>query len=322
MLNIKNLNLGFHTEDGFLPIISDVYFSVKKGEILAIAGESGCGKSVTCLSLAKLLPKTAEYTSGEIYVNNKNVLSLSEKELRKTIRGKTIAYIFQEPMVSLNPVFKIGNQIAEVIHLHRPEVLDVETEIISLLKRVGIPDPESRKDAYPHQMSGGMQQRIMIAMALASNPDFLIADEPTTALDVTIQAQILDLLKEIQQKTNMGIILVTHDLGVIAEIADRVIIMYAGEIVETATAQKLFKNPAHPYTSALIKAVPELSQQTEKLTTIPGTVPSPGEYGAGCRFAGRCEYEQDSCSKTKQSLTKVSKNHYVKCCFPLSTLHS
>jgi oligopeptide/dipeptide ABC transporter ATP-binding protein len=244
------------------------------------------------MSAAKLLPQPpAVYSGGQIIFhdsgNSWDMLKLSAGKLRK-LRGGKIAYIFQEPSVSLNPVFKIGNQIAEALTLHRPEIKDLEAEVISLLKQVGIPDPESRINCYPHEMSGGMQQRVMIAMALANSPDLLIADEPTTALDVTIQAQILELLAELREKTGMSIIIVTHNLGIVSELADRVIVMYAGNTVEAGPVNTVLTNPRHPYTQALISAVPKLKHESEKLTTIPGTVPSPSEYPVGCRFFGRC----------------------------------
>lgn len=326
ILEIENLSIDFKVDGKLLPAVSGVSFCLEKGEILALVGESGCGKSVSCLSLAKLLPEPpAQYSSGSVRIweedsdSFKDVLSLSGRELRK-IRGGRIAYIFQEPSVSLNPVFTVGNQIAEALHLHRPEVSDIEAEVVKLLKQVGIPDPESRINNYPHQMSGGMQQRIMIAMALASKPEILVADEPTTALDVTIQAQILELLKKIGKETGMAVILVTHNLGIVSELAHRVIVMYAGNTVESAPVKELIEKAAHPYTKALLRAVPKLGHGNKTLATIPGTVPSPENYPAGCRFYGRCslcaslpEPEQKICAEKVPEWDRIAPGHYCRC---------
>lgn len=325
LLELENLSIDFKVDGKWLPAVSGVSFNIEKGEILALVGESGCGKSVTCMSLARLLPEPpARYSGGSIFFSTDkkekvDILELDKKELRK-IRGGKIAYIFQEPSVSLNPVFRIGDQIAESILLHRPDVEDVKSEILSLLKQVGIPEPENRMNAYPHEMSGGMQQRIMIAMALASKPELLIADEPTTALDVTIQAQILELLKKIGSETGMAIILVTHNLGIVSELADRVIVMYAGNMVESAVVSELMEKPLHPYTSALLSAVPRLGHENESLTTIPGSVPSPANYPKGCRFYGRCalcegleKQKQLKCSGEIPAWEKVSDIHYCRC---------
>ena len=325
LLELENLSIDFKVDGKWLPAVSGVSFNVEKGEILALVGESGCGKSVTCMSLARLLPEPpARYSGGNILFSAEkgkkvDILRLDKKELRK-IRGGKIAYIFQEPSVSLNPVFRIGDQIAEAIFLHRPEVEDVKSEVLSLLKQVGIPEPETRINAYPHEMSGGMQQRIMIAMALASQPELLIADEPTTALDVTIQAQILELLKKIGSETGMAIILVTHNLGIVSELADRVIVMYAGNMVEAAVVGELLEKPLHPYTAALLSAVPRLGHENESLTTIPGSVPSPANYPAGCRFYGRCSLceslenqKQLKCSEEIPLWEKISDTHYCRC---------
>ena len=287
---VKNLSIEFKVDGKWLPAVNDVSFSIDSGEILALVGESGCGKSVTCMSLARLLPEPpARYTSGEIILKGKNVLNLKKRALRD-LRRHDISYIFQEPSVSLNPVFKVGDQIAEAIYLRNDSnKTDVKAEVIDLLTQVGIPAPEERVNAYPHELSGGMQQRIMIAMALAGKPDILVADEPTTALDVTIQAQIIDLLCELRKKRNMAIILVTHNLGIVAEMADRVVVMYAGHTAESAKTDELITNPYHPYTKSLLSAVPKLGHSNERLTTIPGTVPSPANFPKGCRFYGRCD---------------------------------
>jgi len=305
LLEVKNLSVHFRAESGLMPAVSDVSFSLEQGEMLALVGESGCGKSVTCMSLARLVPEPPAVLSGQVLINRgkdgmTDILSLSSRELRR-IRGGVISYIFQEPSVSLNPVFRIGAQIAEAVRLHRPDVADPDAEAVDLLRQVGIPDPVNRARQYPHEMSGGMQQRVMIAMALGCNPSILIADEPTTALDVTIQAQILDLLLQLKKSRNMSIILVTHNLGIVAELADRVAVMYAGRIVETAPVDQLMKHPAHPYTQALIRAVPTLGGAHTKLNTIRGTVPSPDHFGKGCRFFGRC-VEADSHSRDEQHL--------------------
>lgn len=299
ILEVKDLSVGFGKANNCVEVTSDVSFSLHRGEILSLVGESGCGKSLSCLALTRLLPPAGKIIRGNVLYHHRNgnicdLCSIPEKHLRK-LRGASIAYIFQEPSASLNPVFRIEDQIAEVIELHRPEVLDVHSEVIKLLQDVGIPDPEKRCQAYPHELSGGMQQRIMIAMALAGQPDLLIADEPTTALDVTIQAQILELIDSLRKKYNMAVILVTHNLGIVAELADNVAVMYAGMIVEQAAADELIKFPQHPYTRALLSAVPQLGKSEKSLNTIPGTVPMPGNFPAGCRFADRCSTPQSDC---------------------------
>ena len=322
VLEVNSLSIGFvNGKNKVTPTVSDVSFQLKQGEILALVGESGCGKSISCMSLAKLLPSPPAMVSGSVNLKRRDgstaeIFGLSGKELRK-VRGGEIAYIFQEPSVSLNPVFRIGDQIREVLDLHRPEIEDQNAEIISLLKKVGIPAPEARIKCYPHELSGGMQQRVMIAMALASNPSVLIADEPTTALDVTIQAQILDLLKQLRKEQGMSIILVTHNLGIVAEMADKVCVMYAGRIVETAPTGELLNTPRHPYTKALLKAVPVLGGEKGRLSTIPGTVPMPADFPAGCRFCDRCELfrheENTSCKTDVPIFQEVKPGHYCAC---------
>lgn len=292
LLNVENLTVAFQSEGKLMPAVSGVSFSVENGEILALVGESGCGKSITCMALARLLPETARILSGKVELTTRtgervDTISLTGSALRK-IRGGEIGYIFQEPSVSLNPVFRVGEQIAEALRLHRPDVTDPWNEAVELLKQVGIPDPAGRVWRYPHEMSGGMQQRVMIAMAIASRPALLVADEPTTALDVTIQAQILDLLLDLRRTLGMSIILVTHNLGIVSETADRVAVMYAGQIVETGPVRALIDSPLHPYTRALLAAVPVLGRESGRLATIPGTVPLPADFPAGCRFANRC----------------------------------
>jgi oligopeptide/dipeptide ABC transporter ATP-binding protein len=322
LLNVQDLSIEFKVDGKWLSAVDKVSFSVEKGEILAIVGESGCGKSVTCHSLARLLPQPpARYSSGRILFSGKNgekdILTLSKRELRE-VRGGGIAYVFQEPASSLNPVFRIGDQIAEAITLHRHDVSNVKAEAAALLRQVGIPEPEQRLKCYPHELSGGMQQRVMIAMALASNPELLVADEPTTALDVTIQAQILDLLRKIGQERDMAIIIVTHNLGIVAELAHRVVVMYAGHNVEEAPVQELLAHPRHPYTQALLAAVPRLGHENEQLTTIPGTVPSPADFPSGCRFYGRCracvEHKLEAkCPVAAPERNDFGNGHYCRC---------
>ncbi len=323
LLEVENLSLEFCSDGQWLPVVSNVSFRVDKGEILALVGESGCGKSVSCLSLARLLPPAARYTSGRVTFRHGgtegDTLRMSNRELRK-IRGGGIAYIFQEPSASLNPVFRIGDQIIEALELHRSDVADYEAEAVALLKQVGIPAPETRLRSFPHELSGGMQQRVMIAMALAGNPALLVADEPTTALDVTIQAQILELLKKLRDERDMAIILVTHNLGIVAEMADRVAVMYAGNIVETAPTDELINHPNHPYTRALLAAVPRLNHESGRLTTIQGVVPLPSDFPAGCRFSGRCdevarrtEAFRERCRCCMPPETEVALKHFSRC---------
>ena len=292
LLETINLNIGFIAGEKILPVVSSVSFHVDAGEILALVGESGCGKSISCLALTRLLPSPPARVEADAirFFAEDGPVELQQASSRalRRVRGGGIGYIFQEPSASLNPVLRIGDQIAEAIELHRPEIEDVRAEVIALLARVGIPAPESRADAYPHELSGGMQQRVMIAMALAGAPRLLVADEPTTALDVTIQAQILELIDRTRKERNMGVILVTHNLGIVAELADRVAVMYAGTLVESCVTEALLRTPAHPYTAALLAAVPRPGSDRTRLTTIPGTVPPPGQYPRGCRFFGRC----------------------------------
>ena len=324
-LEVNHLTIEFQSDNIWLPAVTDVSFFLKKGEILALVGESGCGKSVTCMSLARLLPSPpARIARGEVLLSKRDgtrvdTLRLTPGQLRK-IRGGEIAYIFQEPSVSLNPVFRVGAQIAEAIELHRPEVTDVDAEVVRLLKQVGIPGPEDRAKRYPHEMSGGMLQRVMIAMALASRPSILIADEPTTALDVTIQAQILELLADLRDRHGMSIILVTHNLGIVSEIADRVCVMYAGRIVETAPVREVIDHPLHPYTAALLKAVPALGRKTGMLSTIPGSVPLPAHFPTGCRFCDRCALkakfpfpERRECEEIVPPMRELAPGHFCAC---------
>jgi len=321
LLTVQNLSIDFVNHDRErLPVVSGVSFHVDRGEILALVGESGCGKSASCHSITGLLPSPpafpradkVEFDDGSRKVD---LFRIPPRELRK-IRGGGIAYVFQEPAASLNPVFRVGDQIAEVLMLHRPEVTDRKREVVHLLKQVGIPAPESRAEAFPHELSGGMQQRVMIAMALAGNPALLIADEPTTALDVTIQAQILELLDDLRRKRNMAVILVTHNLGIVSQLADRTAVMYAGTVVETGPTRALLDAPLHPYTRALLAAVPRLGGEGGRLVTIPGTVPPPAEFPAGCRFCGRCQAcgsLAERCAKERPAFRDLGGGRFCAC---------
>ncbi|MCP4671938.1 MAG: ABC transporter ATP-binding protein [Desulfobacula sp.] len=316
ILNLKNLVVEFHTELGIVRAVDDVNFKLKKGKILGIAGESGCGKSVTALSIMRLLPRpVSRIVHGKAIFNHQDIFKLPVKDMHN-IRGKKISMIFQEPMTALNPVHNIGKQIKEIYKLHFSQLSSsamVESSI-GMLEKVGIPDPEKIIKKYPHQLSGGMRQRVMIAMSLACEPDILIADEPTTALDVTIQAQILDLIKSLQKKSNMSVILITHDLGVIAENCDDVVVMYAGRVAEKAMVEELFKNPQHPYTKGLLTSIPQLAKETKTLLpTIRGQVPSLLNMPKGCRFADRCPLVENICIKKNPGERKVGQNHTIAC---------
>ncbi|QTA81777.1 Putative glutathione import ATP-binding protein, GsiA-like [Desulfonema limicola] len=317
ILQIKNLVTGFETETGIVRAVDDVSFSVPKGKTLGIVGESGCGKSVTALSIMRLLPRPAgNIKSGQIIFENTDITKITPGQMSK-IRGNRISMIFQEPMTALNPVHRIGSQIGEVFQLHFPGMKnsDIRENSLEMLKKVGIPEPEQRLKEYPHQISGGMRQRVMIALALACKPDILIADEPTTALDVTTQAQILALIKELQQETGMSVIFITHDLGVIAEICDLVVVMYAGKIAETAAVERLFKNPAHPYTQGLLFSIPRLETPRKSiLNIIKGMVPGLDELPQGCRFQNRCPHVQAVCN-TLPPMKQMEKDHYSACFF-------
>ncbi|HOI34428.1 MAG TPA: ABC transporter ATP-binding protein [Mesotoga infera] len=313
LLQVKDLRTYFHTEDGIVKAVDGVTFDVYAGETLGIVGESGCGKSVTSLSVMRLLDEKGEIAGGEIIFEGKNVMAIPESQMMK-IRGNDMAMIFQEPMTALNPVFTIGFQIMEAILLHQ----DVNKEqarkmAIDMLRKVGIPEPEKRVDEYPHELSGGMRQRAMIAMALSCNPKLLFADEPTTALDVTIQAQILELMKSLQEQYGMALVMITHDLGVIAEMAQRVVVMYAGKVVEYAEVHTLFKKPRHPYTWGLMNAIPKLDEDREVLYNIPGVVPDPLDFPDGCRFNTRCPLATDKCRKEEPPLVEVDENHTSAC---------
>ena len=311
LVEIKNLKLEFGVGANALRAVDDVSFSIEPGETVCLVGESGCGKSVTALSMARLVPTPpARYVSGQILLEGRDVLQMRNRELRE-VRGRVVSYIFQDPGASLNPVFRVGNQIKESLQLHRPAVAN-DAEVIRLLKLVGIPAPESRIRDYPHQLSGGMQQRVMIAMALASEPKLLVADEPTTALDVTIQAQIMELLKDLKSRLGMSILLITHNLGLVGDIADRVAVMYAGQIVELAPAGDLLRQPLHPYTRALMNSVPKLGGEETRLTAIGGNVPRLGAMPAGCRFHPRCPSFKSPCDTVMPELREVSPNRWVR----------
>jgi peptide/nickel transport system ATP-binding protein len=314
LLEIKNLKMDFGKNADAVRAIDDVSFTIGSGETVCLVGESGCGKTVTALSIGRLVPTPpANYVGGEIRFDGRDVLNLSRRELCD-IRGGVVSYVFQEPGASLNPVFRIGNQIKESLKLHRPGKATNE-EVIRLLKLVGIPAPESRIRNYPFELSGGMQQRVMIAMALASEPKLLVADEPTTALDVTIQAQILDLLGDLKRRLGMAILLITHNLGIVGDMADRVAVMYAGQIVEMAPAGDLLRRPLHPYTRALMNSVPKLRGGAERLSAIAGSVPRLGNFPPGCRFAPRCPIAKPECSQKVPDLLEVEPGRFVRCPF-------
>jgi peptide/nickel transport system ATP-binding protein len=328
ILEVKNLRTSFFSEEGEVKAVDDVSFDVFKGKTLGIVGESGCGKSVTSLSIMRLIPDPpGRIIGGEILYKGTSLLNLDPAAMRK-IRGNQISMIFQEPMTSLNPVFTIGNQIIEAITLHQSlSKKEARNKAIEMLKLVGISSPEKRVDDYPHQLSGGMRQRVMIAMALSCDPQVLIADEPTTALDVTIQAQILDLLRNLQAKVGMGLILITHDLGVVAEMADEVVVMYAGRVVEKGAVREIFKNPKMPYTRGLLNSIPTLSKdptgkaKKKRLETIPGIVPNLLHLPKGCRFQDRCSFVLDQCRGEEPDLRKIpqlitergSMEHAIRC---------
>lgn len=314
ILELKNLTISFGNKKERYEVVSDVSINVPKGKIVCVVGESGCGKTVTALSIMGLLPiPPASVDSGEVIFDGQNLLGLSEKQLRD-YRGNRLSMIFQEPVSSLNPVFTIGNQIGEAISAHRSVSKSEERErVVELLDLVGIPAPETRLNSYPHELSGGMCQRVMIAMALSCDPELLIADEPTTALDVTIQAGILDLILELRDRTGMAVILITHDLGIVSEIADEVYVLYAGKVVEKGTRDSIFNSPSHPYTIGLINSVPSLVEKSELLKSIAGSIPSPKNFPSACRFQDRCEYVFEKCREKEPGLEKIEEGHYSAC---------
>ncbi|URJ44448.1 ABC transporter ATP-binding protein [Paenibacillus polymyxa] len=314
LLEVTNLRTEFKTAAGTIRAVDGVDLSVSKGETLGIVGESGCGKSITSLSIMQLLPKgLGKIAAGEVRFNGENILDFSERKMR-SIRGNEMAMIFQEPMTSLNPVFKIGKQIAESARYHHGVSKHKAKDMaVDMLTKVGIPRPEKVAASYPHELSGGMRQRVMIAMAMVCNPKLLIADEPTTALDVTIQAQILDLMRELQKSEGTSILMITHDLGVVAEMCDRVVIMYAGKVVEETDVKTLFKDPKHPYTQSLLASLPQLNSDQERLASIPGQVPNPLDMPKGCRFAPRCQFAKEICHAEAPELTEVEPGHKSRC---------
>lgn len=313
LLEVKNLTTEFKSNKKSLVAIRDISFYVNSGEVLGLVGESGSGKSVTSLSIMKLLPDNGNILKGEVLLNGKNILKMGKKEMR-TIRGRELAMIFQDPMSSLNPVIKIGEQLMEasILHLnHNRE--EAKSHAINMIRQVGIPAPEDVFNRYPHQLSGGMSQRIMIAMAISCNPKLLIADEPTTALDVTIQAQVLELMLDMKEKNDIGILLITHDLGVVAEMCDRVIVMYCGRIVEAADVNSLFENPLHPYSKGLIASVPKIGNSLDELPYIRGRVPDLADMPKGCKFAPRCDYAMEICLTEEPILKNLENNRQCSC---------
>ncbi len=317
ILEIKGLKTQFFTESGVVRAVDGIDLQVKRGEVLGLVGESGCGKSVTSLSIMRLIGQPGKIVEGEVLFDNVNLVTLSESKLGD-IRGNRISMIFQQPQSCLNPVFRVGDQLTEALLIHQKISKEAaEKRALELLTMVGIPEPKSRLKAFPHELSGGMAQRVMIAMALACEPELLIADEPTTALDVTIQAQILDLMRSLRTRMDTAIILITHDLGVVAEMCNRVVVMYAGRIVEEAEVVDLFQNPKHPYTAALIGSTPVLGQADKELVTIPGSVPNLVDLPEGCKFAPRClariEHGLTRCAEEEPELKQVAPNHWVRC---------
>jgi oligopeptide/dipeptide ABC transporter ATP-binding protein len=315
LLEVRDLRTYFNTDKGTARSVDGVSFTLDKGEVLGIVGESGCGKSVTSLSIMRLVPQPPGHImpGSSIRFRDEEIVAAPEKRMRE-IRGNDIAMIFQEPMTSLNPVFPIGEQIAEALRLHRGmSKAKARAAAIDMLRLVGIPDPDARVDHYPHQLSGGQRQRVMIAIALSCEPDLLIADEPTTALDVTIQAQILELLADLRNRLGMAIMLITHDLGVVAEVCDRVVVMYAGQVVEEGPVAEIFRNPRHPYTQGLMQAIPRLGRRAERLAVIPGMVPAAINWPIGCRFHARCPYGFDVCVNEQPGLFAINTQHTSRC---------
>ncbi|MEE9133302.1 MAG: ABC transporter ATP-binding protein [Gemmatimonadota bacterium] len=312
VLSVENLRTYFPAADGLVRAVDGISFSVQAGETLGVVGESGCGKTVACLSILKLIDSPGRIEPGSsIMLRGRDLMQLAEADMRE-VRGNEISMIFQEPMTSLNPVWSIGDQIAEAVRVHRgASTAEARARAIEMLGLVGIPDPERRVDDYPHELSGGMRQRVMIGMALACDPSVLIADEPTTALDVTIQAEILDLLSDLQERLGMAMIFVSHDLGIVSEIADRVMVMYAGQVVESGTAGEVFAQPHHPYTEGLLRSIPYVTKKLPRLAVIPGSVPSPKRWPAGCRFHTRCPFAWSRCREEAPPL--IGQSHASRC---------
>ena len=312
LLQLQDIRTYFPTQDGIVKAVDGVSLSIRHGKTLGVVGESGCGKSITALSIMRLIERPGRVVSGSIRLGDRDLLALSDDEMRD-VRGKTIAMIFQEPMTSLNPVFTCGSQIAEAVALHEGvSGREAAARAVEMLAQVGIPDPKRRADEYPHQLSGGMRQRVMIAMALSANPELLIADEPTTALDVTIQAQILELMKALRERNRMAILLITHDLGVIAEMADDVVVMYAGKVVEASDVITVFEQPHHPYSKGLLASIPRLGQKRQRLEVIKGVVPNPLNLPTGCLFKRRCPYAMPICD-TPPPFQEVAPGHVSRC---------
>lgn len=317
VLEVKNLETTFASKAGPVRAVNNVSYSIQKGQTLGVVGESGCGKSVTSYSLMRLIEKPGRISNGQILLNGRDLLKLNETEM-ENVRGGEMAMIFQEPMTALNPVLTIGYQMDEQIMKHKKcSPKESRERAIEMLRLVGIPSPAERYESYPHQLSGGMRQRAMIAMALSCDPTFLIADEPTTALDVTIQAQILELIQNLQEKFNMTVQFITHDLGVISEVSDKVLVMYGGQTCEQADTQELFLNPHHPYTAALIASRPKFGERVQRLATIEGSVPAPFELPAGCPFVNRCSRVKSECKSHKPPLVEIKPGHTVACFNPL-----
>lgn len=315
ILEVNGLKTSFFTDDGEVPAVDDIDFYIREGEVLGIVGESGCGKSVTSLSIMGLVPSPpGKIVGGEILFQDKDLTHLKEKEMRD-IRGNDIAMIFQEPMTSLNPLFTIGDQLREAVKIHKRDwsKQQINDRAIEMMKLVGLPRAEGLMKDYPHQLSGGMRQRVMIAMALLCEPKVLIADEPTTALDVTIQAQILKLIKSLNERLDTAVLLITHDLGVVAETCERVVVMYAGKVVEEGPVHTIFKDPQHPYTRGLLESVPDMRFKKERLYSIPGNVPKPGSIKNGCKFAARCEFAFDRCTVENPPLYQTAEDHKTRC---------
>jgi peptide/nickel transport system ATP-binding protein len=311
ILDVKDLHVTFRTEEGTIHAVDGIDLAVHGDETVALVGESGCGKSVASLALARLVAGPGLKITGGVRLAGRDILGLSDRELRQ-LRGSTIAYIFQDPMASLNPVKPVGSQIAEAVRLHR-KVPDIDAEVVRLMNLVGLPDPETRRKAYPHQFSGGMQQRVMIAMALACYPKVLVADEPTTALDVTIQAQIFSLLGDLRAELKMAVLLITHNLGLVAQNAQRVYVMYSGRIMESGSCEAVLRQSAHPYTKGLLAAVPRLSHTPKRMTGIEGTVPHPAHLPTGCRFHPRCPLAEDRCRIIEPEMQTVGEGHQTRC---------
>lgn len=314
LLDIQHLQVDFDSGEQAVRAVDDVSLHVDAGETVCLVGESGCGKSVTALSVGRLVPTPpARYVGGRILLDGQDVLQMKPAQLR-SVRGRVVSYVFQDPANSLNPVFRIGWQVQEMLRLHQPAAAD-DAEVVRLLSLVGIPAPELRMRDYPHQLSGGMQQRVVLAMALASRPRLLIADEPTTALDVTVQAQIIELLRDLKARLGMSMLLITHNLAIVRDLAQRLAVMYAGQIVETGPASTLLDRPLHPYTQALLASIPRLGEGASRLKAISGSVPSPGSYPPGCRFFPRCPTAKPECSEQAPDLVEAKPGHWVRCLY-------